>query len=690
LVLIVEGEKSADAARDLFPDMVVTTAPHGAESPDKADWSVVKNRQIIIWPDHDDAGTAYAQAVAKLCADAGAQPVAIVDVPSDFPAKWDLADEPPGDWNAERLRKLLESAASVEPSKPRNSIPNWSFRVKEDGVYRRLEAEENNSWEKFCSPLEVIAETRDIDGQNWGRLILATDRDGTPHEWAMPMEMLAASGEEYRRRLLNMGLELSPGREPQRWLHEYLTTARPQEKARCVSRIGWHGKTFVLPDQTLGDAKGERVLLQSVGALDHAFRTSGTLEDWQTKIAKYAVGNSRLAFCLSAAFAAPLLHLVDAESGGFHFRGPSSIGKSTALHVAGSVWGGGGLTGYIRQWRATDNGLEAVAQAHSDALLCLDELSQVDPIAAGKAAYMLSNGMGKSRAGRAGEGRPPAEWRSLFLSSGEIGLAAKIAEDGKGKKTTAGQEVRVIDIAADAGAGLGLFKTLHGFNDADAFARHLKSATAEFYGLPARVFIEEVAANLDDAQQLLKGFVGEFVEEHCPSGADGQVTRVAQRFGLVAGAGELAVARSVLPWDSGEAIRATGICFNAWLDARGGVEPAEVTTAIAQVRQFIEAHGESRFAPWSEDSPRTTINRAGFRKPTDDGGLEYYVLPEVWRSEVCQGLDATSVARTLAERGMLKARKGGKLQYSAKLPGFRGAKSCYLLTPALFEGGDHA
>jgi uncharacterized protein (DUF927 family) len=405
------------------------------------------------------------------------------------------------------------------------------------------------------------------------------------------------------------------------------------------------------------------------------------------------VGNSRLVFCLSAALAPPLLNLVDAESGGFHLRGPSSIGKSTALHVAGSVWGGGGLKGYIRQWRATDNGLEAVAQAHCDALLCLDELSQVDPRAAGNTAYMLANGMGKSRAGRGGEGRPAAEWRVLFLSNGEIGLATKMAEDGKGRKPTAGQEVRVIDIPADAGAGLGLFETLHEFTDADALARHLKSASSRFYGLPARVFIEVVSANLDDAQQGLRGFCKEYLDEHCPPGADGQVSRVAQRFGLVAAAGELAVALGVLRWDRGEATRAAGACFRAWLDSRGGIEPAEVTTAIAQVRRFIELHGESRFTQWDSkdlDGGRTTINRAGFRKSMDGGGVEFYILPQVWRTEVCEGLDSQAVARFLADRGMLKPRSGGKLQYSAKLPGFGKSISCYLLTPALFQGDDHA
>ena len=64
------------------------------------------------------------------------------------------------------------------------------------------------------------------------------------------------------------------------------------------------------------------------------------------------------------------------EGGGLHFFGPSSCGKTIALKVAGSVCGGGGKHGYIRQWRATDNALEGTAAAHCDNLLCLDEIDR--------------------------------------------------------------------------------------------------------------------------------------------------------------------------------------------------------------------------------------------------------------------------------------------------------------------------
>src|SRR5262245_5795879 len=46
-VLVVEGEKAADAAVKLLPDMVVTCSPFGAKSARKADWSVLAGRTVI-------------------------------------------------------------------------------------------------------------------------------------------------------------------------------------------------------------------------------------------------------------------------------------------------------------------------------------------------------------------------------------------------------------------------------------------------------------------------------------------------------------------------------------------------------------------------------------------------------------------------------------------------------------------
>ena len=87
----------------------------------------------------------------------------------------------------------------------------------------------------------------------------------------------------------------------------------------------------------------------------------------------------------------------------------------------------------------------------------------------------------------------------------------------------------MLDIPADAAAGLGLFENIHGFPSADAFARHLKQASAEFYGTAAPEYLSAIAGRFEATQGAVQGFKADFVSSHCPAGADGQVSRAAER-----------------------------------------------------------------------------------------------------------------------------------------------------------------
>ncbi|WP_422472591.1 AAA family ATPase [Endozoicomonas sp. ALB032] len=90
-VLLVEGEKAAQALID--SGYCATTAMNGAKAPtDKTDWSPLKNKRVLVWPDHDEAGLLYAQQAAQSISDAGAASVIILKPPEQQPEKWDAAD----------------------------------------------------------------------------------------------------------------------------------------------------------------------------------------------------------------------------------------------------------------------------------------------------------------------------------------------------------------------------------------------------------------------------------------------------------------------------------------------------------------------------------------------------------------------------------------------------------------------
>ena len=79
------------------------------------------------------------------------------------------------------------------------------------------------------------------------------------------------------------------------------------------------------------------------------------------------------------------------------------------------------------------------------------------------------------------------------------------------------------------------------------------------------------------------------------------------------------------------------------------------------------------------------LNRVGWRRGS---GLDrlWYVLPEMWKTEVCSGLDPTGTARVLASHGMLKRDDAGsKFSRSERTP--HGTKRVYVVTAAILEEG---
>jgi uncharacterized protein (DUF927 family) len=190
------------------------------------------------------------------------------------------------------------------------------------------------------------------------------------------------------------------------------------------------------------------------------------------------------------------------------------------------------------------------------------------------------------------------------LSSGELSLADKMAEAGK--RVRAGQEVRLVDVPADAGAGMGIFEDLHGAASPGEFAEILRNATARCYGTPIRAYLdaltERLAADRDGLRQLLETTRREFMSRHLPAGASPQVRSVCGRFALIAAAGSLATVFGVTGWPDNEADRAAETCFRAWLQKRGTVGDQEIESGIRQVIRFLEEHGSARFEPAWEES----------------------------------------------------------------------------------------
>jgi uncharacterized protein (DUF927 family) len=587
-------------------------------------------------------------------------------------------------------------------------VPNWparmpdtngailpeGFEMKASGLWyqprTRGEGEAPDPiW--VSAPFEVLAETNDDTDHNHGLLLCWSSRAGGKHQWAMPQRMVHADGNAIASELHDAGLPCGTSRTAHDQLKHFMGAVRSVHRVRCVERAGWHGDAYVLPNgRIFGAGNCSRLVLQSEHAATAGSCVAhGTLEEWQQHIASRAVGNDLLMFTVSAAFAGSLLDVMGETSGGVHIFGGSQTGKTTAMCAAASVWGpGDNRTGPIRSWRVTANGLEAVAAEHSDGILILDETAQVSAREVGEVVYMLANQRGKARMSRSAGARRVPNWRLMYLSTGETDLATKMGEAGL--RPHAGQDVRLLGLSADVGAGLGVFQNTHGSASPGTFADQLRRAAVSSCGTAGPALLEALVHDRVKDPERLQGTLRKgrekFLTSNVSDGADGQVRSAAARFGLIGLAGELARAYGVVRWAEGDAIRAAEWCFRSWLAARGGAGPAEDKQALSMVAAFIALHGSARFERLSDDGKvdppeQRVVNRAGYVRGAGQE-QEFMILAPVWHGEVCKGIDPSRAARTLQEAGFLVPDKDDRRTQRPRIPG-RGQARVYVIRSSI-------
>ncbi len=421
----------------------------------------------------------------------------------------------------------------------------------------------------LCSPLRVLARFRDTRGTGWGRIVEVTDSDGTVHCEAILDADIVSGWSRVLRRLVSVGLRIHSAPSSKNKLRDFLLSSAPPKTQVSTDRAGW-----VDADKTafvLGDGRG-------IGSLDVVpvnFNASpvakevmdaGTAEQWREAIGTKCSQNDILLLSVSTALSGPLMDYLDLDlGGGLHLRGASSQGKSTALRVATSVWGSPRMSS---TWRATSNGLEVLAGSLNGTFLALDELGEVDGKQLKDVVYSLANGTGKNRMNLQQEASLSRRWRLAILSTGELSIARKLAEAGQ--KHMDGQKIRLLDIAANAQRH-GAFDELHGAPDAASFSDGLKRATGVHYGSVGPAFVRIL---IEKPTEEYRNTLCKLHDRYCAQilaavrpPVSGLERRAAERFALIALAGELATKWGLTGWTPLEVLKAAIRVFDAWHEA---------------------------------------------------------------------------------------------------------------------------
>ena len=485
---------------------------------------------------------------------------------------------------------------------------------------------------------------------DWGRLLRFQDHDDRVKELAIPAARLHEDPAILARELATLGLRIIPGKE--RRLVAYLASFDTLERIQSAPRLGWMDRTdgalaFVFPDRVLSAAGNDKVVYQPerYSPTASTVHAAGSLEDWQTHIAAAVAGSDVLLFALCAGLAPPWLKLADSDSFIVHLWGTTSRGKTTLAQIAASAWGcavdpaESASLSMIRRWNTTGNGLEGMAESHSDLALCLDELGAGNAKDYAPLVYQLAGGQGKTAMTASRELRAPRAWRTIAISTGELSLEAKLSEGGKPPKgglLHRALDIEVNDIAAHMPE-----------EQRAGYVSGIKRDCAKYYGNAGASVLAAIMAeypSIQDARNAARDALDDAVKRlQQPHHAPEQV-RALRRFALIAWAGVFAARHGVLPIDPKRIWQAVAAIAGQWGSNTSGTDQDRLIDAV---RAFILKHG-GRFQSVNGSS-FDVPNRAGFH----DTQAGRWLFTKEALQEAAPGNDVVTIARALKDAGHL-------------------------------------
>lgn len=155
-VLILEGEKATDAAAQWAEPYVTTTWPGGAQALHLANWSVLRGRKILLWPDADEAGAMAMLRLADILRQMVAE-IKIVDTTGQRDG-WDAADAGFRTWAEARAWlqprvRVLDAPEPPPPPPPPPAPPPEDLRDAAARANEHAAAEQAVEREEFESLL---------------------------------------------------------------------------------------------------------------------------------------------------------------------------------------------------------------------------------------------------------------------------------------------------------------------------------------------------------------------------------------------------------------------------------------------------------------------------------------------------------------------------------------------------------
>ena len=259
---------------------------------------------------------------------------------------------------------------------------------------------------------------------------LAYKRNGRWEEIIVPKTMVTSANKIVS--LSGRGIAVTS--ENAKYLVRYLADVENANEEHIAvqystSKLGWIRGGFLPYDTDIvfdGDSRF-RQIYESVGQ-------AGSRAAWyEHVIALRKAGRIEVKFLLAAAFSSVLVQPLGGLPYFVDLWGETEGGKTVSLMLASSVWADPDENAYIKDYKGTEAGLEAICDLLNNLPLILDDSSKknrkIEDNFEGL-VYDLCSGKGKTRSNKELGVNRENHWKNCILTNGERPLSSYVTQGG--------------------------------------------------------------------------------------------------------------------------------------------------------------------------------------------------------------------------------------------------------------------
>lgn len=500
-----------------------------------------------------------------------------------------------------------------------------------------------------------VASARDLVPHAAFGLPVSSGNAGVASQWLMDFEWVNSSILTPHRVSRHLGWQGDDGKYGFLWGAKLVT--KDGIRSADTDSFETDGlEDFVAYQST---AEGERQIAD-------AFFSHGQLGTWKEVIFN-VVDYPPVLAALLLSLGTPLLQIINAPNPILSLSSRTSAGKTTALRVAGSVWGNPDETdsrSVVRSWDATRVFIERLSSTLRSLPVLLDETSVAkDKSMIPQALYSITQGQGRGRGSTSGTQRS-GSWRTALISTGEQPLTSFSERDG-------GCHARVIE----------LWGPPFGDQDKHGVVTDLNLGVRSNFGHAGPAFVQYLCQNRDRWSEWRTSFRA-YEQDHARrAGGNAVLVRLSRSLAFIRFVAKLASSdhADVLPWSDVD----VGAPLVALWDhiEQNAVASDRDAAALQQIHSW-SCRNQTRFLGYENTAQNPPNGWAGRWKRGDLYPRAYF--PDFLEQKLEEwGFSPAATINAWRDRGWLDAGGPKRLKKQISIDGTRGY--FYVLRPRAFE-----